>query len=93
FHAIGSGSGFARGALKKLWEPALETEAAIAVAVEALFDAADDDSATGGPDFVRAIAPTVFTVELGTGVTQIPAAQVLATATEVVAERTRKAQS
>lgn len=93
FHAIGSGSGFARGALKKLWQPDLSTEAALAVAVEALFDAADDDSATGGPDFVRAIAPTVFTVELTTGVRQIPSETVLATAAEVVAERTRKAQS
>ncbi|WP_137824074.1 proteasome subunit beta [Brevibacterium sp. 2SA] len=93
FHAIGSGSGFARGALKKLWEPGLAPDAALSVAVEALFDASDDDSATGGPDFVRKLAPTVFTVELGTGVREIPADRVLATAAEVVAERTRKAQA
>ena len=93
FHAIGSGSGFARGALKKLWQPELETPAAITVAVEALFDAADDDSATGGPDFIRQIAPTIFTVDLEHGVTEVASPEVLATATEVVARRTRKAQS
>ncbi|MCI4010542.1 proteasome subunit beta [Brevibacterium sp. ZH18] len=93
FHAIGSGSGFARGALKKLWRPDLATEDAIDVAVEALFDASDDDSATGGPDFVRQIAPTIITVDLEHGAVEIPSAAVLSTATEVVARRTRKAQS
>ena len=34
----------------------------MAVAVEALFDAADDDSATGGPDQLRGIYPLVATV-------------------------------
>ena len=49
-HSVGSGSLFARGALKKLWRPGLDREAAVRVALEALYDAADDDSATGGPD-------------------------------------------
>ena len=62
FHSVGSGSLFARGALKKLWRPALDAGDAVRVAVEALFDAADDDSATGGPDTVRRIWPVVATV-------------------------------
>ncbi len=57
-HSVGSGSLFARGALKKLWRPHLEPQQALAVAVEALYDAADDDTATGGPDLVRDIWPT-----------------------------------
>lgn len=93
FHSIGSGSGYARGALKKLWQPALETDAAIEVAVESLFDASDDDSATGGPDFVRQIAPTIFTVDLEHGVAEIASADIMSVATEVVSRRTRKAQS
>jgi proteasome beta subunit len=59
YHSIGSGSLFARGALKKLWRPGLDRAAAIRVAVESLYDAADDDSATGGPDITRGIYPVV----------------------------------
>ncbi len=61
-HAIGSGSVFARGSLKKLWRPDLDRAAAVRVAVHALVDAADDDSATGGPDSVRRIWPVVAVV-------------------------------
>jgi proteasome beta subunit len=62
-HSTGSGSVFARGALKKLWRPGLAEEQAIGIAVEALYDAADDDSATGGPDIGRQIWPTVAVVD------------------------------
>ncbi|CCI53085.1 proteasome subunit beta [Nostocoides jenkinsii] len=62
-HCIGSGSLFARGSLKKLWRPGLDAGAATAVAIEALYDAADDDSATGGPDITRRIWPTVAVVD------------------------------
>jgi len=62
FHAVGSGSVFARGALKKLHDPAADVAAATRTAVEALYDAADDDSATGGPDLVRRIYPVVVSI-------------------------------
>ncbi|TQM58131.1 proteasome subunit beta [Humibacillus xanthopallidus] len=62
-HSTGSGSVFARGSLKKLWRPGLAEEAAVGIAVEALYDAADDDSATGGPDLGRQIWPTVAVVD------------------------------
>lgn len=61
-HSVGSGSVFARGALKKLWRPGLDADAAVRVVVESLVDAADDDSATGGPDTVRKIWPVVATI-------------------------------
>ncbi len=60
YHSVGSGSLFARGALKKLWHPDLDRGDAIRVVVEALYDAADDDSATGGPDLTRGIFPIVM---------------------------------
>jgi proteasome beta subunit len=63
-HSIGSGSLFARGAVKKLWRPGLSEEDAVRVAVEALYDAADDDSATGGPDIGRRIWPTMAVVDV-----------------------------
>jgi proteasome beta subunit len=59
---VGSGSVFARGSLKKLWHHGMGPADAVRVAVEALYDAADDDSATGGPDTVRRIWPVVATV-------------------------------
>ena len=61
-HSVGSGSLFARGSMKKRWRPGLDARGAMQVAVEALWDAADDDSATGGPDSARAIYPVVATV-------------------------------
>ncbi|MUK01087.1 proteasome subunit beta [Vibrio cholerae] len=70
-HSVGSGSVFARGALKKLWKPRLDEETAVRVAVEALYDAADDDSATGGPDTVRSLWPVVYVVD-ATGARRIP---------------------
>jgi len=61
-HSVGSGSVFARGSLKKRWQSDLDPDGAVRVAIEALVDAADDDSATGGPDLVRRIWPVVATV-------------------------------
>ena len=61
YHSVGSGSVFAKSSLKKLWRPGLSAAEAVEVVVESLYDAADDDSATGGPDLTRRIFPTVFT--------------------------------
>jgi proteasome beta subunit len=59
FHSVGSGSLFARGALKKLYRPDLSADECVEAVVQALYDAADDDSATGGPDLTRRIFPVV----------------------------------
>ncbi len=62
FYSVGSGSVFARGALKKLWHEGLSGDDATLCAVQALYDAADEDSATGGPDLTRRLFPVVVTV-------------------------------
>jgi proteasome beta subunit len=62
FHADGSGGRDARTTVKLGWTEGMERAAAIELAVEALYEAADEDSATGGPDAVRGIYPTVATV-------------------------------
>ncbi|RPA66270.1 proteasome subunit beta [Gordonia oryzae] len=62
YTAIGSGSVFAKSSMKKLYRRDLDVDGALAVAVEALYDAADDDTATGGPDLVRKIFPLAVVV-------------------------------
>jgi proteasome beta subunit len=62
FASIGSGSVFARGALKKLYRDGMSQDDVILAVMQSLYDAADDDSATGGPDMSRRIYPVVATV-------------------------------
>ena len=62
FFSIGSGSVFARGSLKKLYRDGMSAQDVILALMQALYDAADDDSATGGPDMTRRIFPIVATV-------------------------------
>ncbi|WP_369213575.1 proteasome subunit beta [Streptomyces flavofungini] len=62
YAATGSGSVFARGAMKKLYHDALTEDQATTLVVQALYDAADDDSATGGPDVGRRIYPIVTVI-------------------------------
>jgi proteasome beta subunit len=62
FHAEGSGSPYARGALKKLFHKGMSRRDAALAALQALYDAADDDSATGGPDIGRRIFPIVSVI-------------------------------
>ena len=62
YQAVGSGSVFAKSSIKKLYSQVVDADSALRVAVEALYDAADDDAATGGPDLVRGIFPTAVTI-------------------------------
>ncbi|MDN3058358.1 proteasome subunit beta [Streptomyces sp. SRF1] len=62
YAVTGSGSMFARGALKKLYREDLGEEQAATAVLQALYDAADDDSATGGPDLARRIFPIITSI-------------------------------
>jgi proteasome beta subunit len=62
YHADGSGGRDARTTIKLGWSPDLTRTEAIDLAVRALWHAADEDSATGGPDPVRRIYPTMATI-------------------------------
>ncbi|WP_285776172.1 proteasome subunit beta [Microtetraspora sp. NBRC 13810] len=62
YHMIGSGSIFARGSLKKLYREDAEPQEAVLACLQALYDAADEDSATGGPDVTRSIWPIVAVI-------------------------------
>ena len=62
FHATGSGGRDARTTIKLGWRSGMTRDEAIELAVESLYEAADEDSATGGPDVVRGIYPIVATI-------------------------------
>ena len=63
FQATGSGSIHARNWIKAQWREAMSREEAVDLSLRALFAAADEDSATGGPDLVRRIFPIVATID------------------------------
>jgi proteasome beta subunit len=86
FHAVGSGSVFARGSLKKLYREDLSPDEAVLAVVQALYDAADDDSATGGPDLARRIFPVVHVITAEGGV-RLPDARVAEVADRMIAGR------
>ena len=90
YHAVGSGSLFAKSALKKLYSPGIDEDTALRFAVEALYDAADDDSATGGPDLTRGIYPTAVTIT-SAGAVELSPSRAAEIAREIVAARTATA--
>jgi proteasome beta subunit len=86
FFSVGSGSVFARGALKKLYQPDFDAASATMAVLQALYDAADDDSATGGPDLSRRIFPVVM-VASADGVQRVSDARIEELVQEMVAAR------
>lgn len=88
YQAVGSGSLFAKSSIKKLYGQITDADSALRVAIEALYDAADDDSATGGPDLVRGIYPTAVTIDAD-GAVDITEERIAELARVVVESRTR----
>jgi proteasome beta subunit len=86
FFSIGSGSVFAQGAFKKLYAEDMPADEAVLCCLQALYDAADDDSATGGPDIVRRIFPVVTTIT-GDGFRRLPEAAVAELVERIVTQR------
>jgi proteasome beta subunit len=86
YDAIGSGSLFAKSALKKRYRTGVTTDEASTLAVGALYDAADDDTATGGPDMTRKIYPVVMTATAN-GTHRLTESETAAIAEAVVAQR------
>ncbi len=62
FHADGSGGRDARTTIKLGWTEDMERDATIELAIHSLYEAAEEDTATGGPDAVRGIYPVIATI-------------------------------
>ena len=86
FHSVGSGSVFARGSLKKLYRDDLREVECVTAVIQALYDAADDDSATGGPDLTRRIFPVVNVIT-AEGQRRMPDLEVAQIADQVISAR------
>lgn len=86
FHSVGSGSTFARGSLKKLYRKDMTEVEAVTAVIQALYDAADDDTATGGPDLARRIFPLVSVITAA-GYRSLPVEETAAIADQVVNAR------
>ena len=92
YQSVGSGSLFARSSIKKLYPQVVDGDSALRVAVESLYDAADDDSATGGPDLVRGIYPSAVTISAD-GAVEVPEARIAELAGEIIENRSRSRAS
>jgi proteasome beta subunit len=89
YSAIGSGSIFAKGSLKKLYTEGMSDRDVVMALMQALYDAADDDSATGGPDLARQIYPVVAMITAD-GYRRLSDAEAGEYARAVVEERMRE---
>ncbi len=75
YYAIGSGGKDARSTLKKLYRSGMSRDEILKVVSEALWDAADEDLGTGGPDLMRQIFPTIKVINQ-MGVSDLPDSEV-----------------
>jgi proteasome beta subunit len=90
YHASGSGGKDARSSLKKRFRENLDRDEAVKFAIEALFDAADEDVGTGGPDLMRGIFPNVVAIS-SPGMIEIPEPEIQRLFEQLIAERSEQA--
>ena len=89
YHAIGSGGKDARNTMREHFKKAMAEPDALKLALLALYNAADDDVGTGGPDLVRGIYPTAKIV-YGTGIIDVAESRIRAIYDEMLASRGAK---
>lgn len=86
YHAIGSGGKDARNTMREHFQRQLPEADALSLALVALFNAADDDVGTGGPDLVRGIYPTAKLVT-AQGIADVPEDRIRTVFDGVIAAR------
>ncbi len=89
YHAIGSGGKDARNTMREHFLKGLAEPDALKLALLALYNAADDDVGTGGPDLVRGIYPTAKIVN-ATGITDVSDQQIRGIYDGLIATRRSK---
>ena len=90
YHAIGSGGKEAKNTMREYFRKNLSQDDALRLAVRALYNAAEDDVGTGGPDLVRGIYPTAKLVAAD-GIVEVPEDRMAALCQQVIDTRKREA--
>jgi proteasome beta subunit len=88
YHAIGSGGKDARNTIREHYRLGLPEEEALRIGLLALFNAADEDVGTGGPDFIRGIYPTAKTAS-ASGIVDVTDDRIKAVYESMMADRSR----
>jgi len=89
YHAIGSGGKDARNTMREHFKKGMTETDALKLALLALYNAADDDVGTGGPDLIRGIYPTAKVVD-ARGITDVSESQIRGVYDEMIATRSSK---
>ena len=89
YHADGSGGRDARTTVKLGWKEGLDLDATVQLAIQSLYEAAEEDSATGGPDPVRGIYPVLATISVD-GFTLVPEPEVAERFNSLIQRRTNR---
>lgn len=89
FHATGSGGRDARTTIKLGYKNNMSREATLQLAIEGLYEAADEDAGTGGPDVVRGIYPTIATITRK-GFVRVPEQEVADSFTALIERKTSR---
>ncbi len=90
FAATGSGSVHATTVIKMGYEDQLNETEAVDLAANAIFEAADEDSATGGPDLIRDVYPIIAKIT-SEGYEPIPTNDISSVFTTIIENRRSRA--
>ncbi len=92
YHADGSGGRDARTTVKLGWSEGMDRDTTMELAIQSLYEAAEEDSATGGPDAVRGIYPAIATITAD-GYEGVPESEVAERFGALIERRTRRGQN
>ena len=89
YHAIGSGGKDARNTMREHYRKNLSEDDSLKLALLSLYNAAEEDVGTGGPDLIRGIYPTAKVVTAA-GIADVGDQRIASLYTELITERKKE---
>lgn len=89
YHAIGSGGKDARNTMREHYRKSLSEDDSLKLALLSLYNAAEEDVGTGGPDLIRGIYPTAKVVTAA-GIADVGDQRIASLYTELITERKKE---